>query len=544
MPSNLETLASARYDVLVVGGGIHGLFAAYDAAGRGLSVALLEQGDLGSGLSSSHMATLHGGWHALERGDIRGTRRMIAERRTWARIAPHLLRPLPFLLGTYRWTRRSRVMIRAGFAAYDVLGRARNIGVSPELHLPKARLESAAATRRLFPGIAEANLGGGAVWYDYHTPHPERLTWTVALAAERAGARLANYSEVLGPLRTGTVVRGARVRDVLTGREFDLEAPVIVLAAGSHLGALMAAFGATGAPPLLRSMNLLLDRPARDIALVASAGRQALMAVPSRGHVLVGAFQPAQDVARPEAALATTDIDACLAAANSAFPALCVERKDVRLLQHGLLPAVIRRGRAEPLSVPRVIRHRGEGMPGLFSLVGASYTTARWAASCAVDAVCAVLRRSPVRCRTATETLPHAGIEDVEGRLAETLRDLGTALPRETREHLADWYGTEASDVVRHAASTHLLDRVSEDSPVLSGEIAYAVRCAHARRLSDAVLRRTPLGAAGLPGPHALSRAADIMAAPLGWTPGQRADEIALVQAMYPAAGLPATTES
>ena len=116
----------------------------------------------------------------------------LRERRAWARIAPHLLRPLPFLMGTYGWSTRSRWALRAGFRLYETVGRARNRGISPELHLPRARLESAAATRRLFPGVSERGLSGGAIWYDYQTLHPDRLTWTVVLAARQAGAVLAN----------------------------------------------------------------------------------------------------------------------------------------------------------------------------------------------------------------------------------------------------------------------------------------------------------------------------------------------------------------
>jgi glycerol-3-phosphate dehydrogenase len=130
MSNPSDESSPARADLLVVGGGIHGLFAAYDAAARGLSVVLVERADFGSGLSFNHQRTIHGGLRALEHGQIGKVRQQIAERRTWARIAPHLLRPLPFLIGTYRWTRRSRWMLKAGFAAYDFLGRSRNAHVS------------------------------------------------------------------------------------------------------------------------------------------------------------------------------------------------------------------------------------------------------------------------------------------------------------------------------------------------------------------------------------------------------------------------------
>ena len=140
MTRDLARLTASRFEVLVVGGGIHGLFAAYDAASRGLSVALVDSGDFGGGISFNHQRTLHGGLRALQSGQLRKCREQIHERRAWARIAPHLVRPLPFLLGTYRGTKRSRLAVRAGFKLYDLIGRDRNRGVLPELHLPNGRL--------------------------------------------------------------------------------------------------------------------------------------------------------------------------------------------------------------------------------------------------------------------------------------------------------------------------------------------------------------------------------------------------------------------
>lgn len=532
----LDGLTGHRFDLLVIGGGIHGLFAAYDAAQRGLSVALVEGADFGSGLSFNHQRTIHGGLRALQHGNLRKTRQQTGERRTWARIAPHLIRPLPFLLGTYGRGRRSRLALRAGFRVYDAVGRARNAGVTAELHIPNTRLESMAATRRLFPGIDERGLTGGGLWYDYQTRHPDRLTWTVALAAEQAGARLVNYAQAVGALEAaGGRVTGARVRDVLSGREVNVEASVTLLAVGSALSAVIPLFGATGAPPLVRAMNVLLDRPARDIALAAAgASGRMLTAVPWRGYVLVGTDQSPDIVAAPEPRPPASALEAFLSDINVAFPRLAATRSDVRIIHHGLTPAVADRGRIDLMPEPLVIRHQAQGRAGLLSLVGVKYTTARRAAEEAVDAVIGEIgTRSGRPCRTSSTILPHANIADAEGLLIETARGLQVNLDRETLDHLAGWYGTEAPAVVRYASKTGLLDRLSEAAAVMTGEVAYAVEFASAVRLSDAVLRRLPLGSAGHPGHTALQRAADIMGAKLDWTATRRLDEIALVDGVY-----------
>ena len=537
MPNRLSTLPDQKVDLLVVGGGIHGLFAAYDAALRGLSVVLVDRADYGSGLSFNHQRTLHGGLRALQRGQIGKVREQIRERRMWARIAPHLIRPLPFLIGTYGWGTKSRWAMRAGLRAYDVIGRRRNAGIPAELHLPKTRLESAAATRRLSQGVREARLSGGAIWYDYQTKHPERLTWAVALAAMQAGARLINYVEATMPLLAGGRVAGARVRDTLTGAEAEVTASATLLAVGSAAPLVGEAFGAGGAPPMLRAVNLLLNRPARDIA-TAAAGRSGRMltAVPWRGFVLVGTHQSDTAVDARETQAPDEAIDACLADANHAFSQLKVSRQDIRLVHHGLTPARVTGGRADLLPEPIVTHHAAAGRPGLFSLIGVKYTGARRAAERAVDAVTAEVGGGRRRARTADVVLPHADIADVEGRLIETARGLGVMLDRDVIEHLGSWYGTEASDVVRYAIETGLLARIDAAQPMLAGEIAYAAANAHAVRLSDVVLRRTPIGSAGHPGVGMINAAADLMGDRCGWSVEQRAREIADLERVYPAA--------
>lgn len=531
MPRDLDTLTRDPFDVLVVGGGIHGLFAAYDAALRGLRVALVDRDDFGAGLTFNHQRTIHGGLRALEKGHLVRTRRLIAERRTWALIAPHLLRPLPFLIGTYRFSRRSRWAIKAGFRLYDVIGRARNRGISPELHLPRARLESAAATRRLFPGVAERGLTGGAVWYDYQLTHPDRLTWTVALAARQAGAELHNYVEAVGPLESRGRPGGARVRDRLTGAEADVRARLVLLAPGGQLGPVMASFGLQGAPPMLRAMNLLLDRPARDIATVAPGptGR-VLTSVPWAGRVLVGTHQSPAPIEAGDAAPPAEAVEAFLREANETFPTLQATARDLRMVHHGLTPAVVRGNGADLMPESRVIRGPAGGV---VAVVGVKLTTARLTAAAAVDAACRDLPGARGRCRTAEAPLPHAGIADVEGRVIETARGLGVTLDRDIVAHLAGWYGTEASDVVSFAASRGMLDRLTPDVPVLAAEIAYAAAHTQAARLADAVLRRTPLGAAGHPGRPALERAAAVMGSELGWSDDRAADEIRSVEQVY-----------
>src|SRR5436189_898029 len=116
MTRDLDALTGGTFDVLVVGGGIYGLTVAYDAALRGLSVALVERDDFGSGASFNHLRTIHGGLRYLQSLDLGRARESVRERRTIARIAPHAIRPLPFAVPLYRSLLRGKLAMRAGFA--------------------------------------------------------------------------------------------------------------------------------------------------------------------------------------------------------------------------------------------------------------------------------------------------------------------------------------------------------------------------------------------------------------------------------------------
>src|SRR3954451_7823727 len=133
-PRDFAALGTQDFDLLVVGGGIHGLSAALAAAGRGLRVALVEEGDFGGSTSFNHQRAAHGGLRSLQSGRLGHARESILERRALARMAPRLLRPLPFIIGTYRSIVKNRLALRAAFKLDAWLARDRNEGVEPELH--------------------------------------------------------------------------------------------------------------------------------------------------------------------------------------------------------------------------------------------------------------------------------------------------------------------------------------------------------------------------------------------------------------------------
>jgi len=122
VPANrLAGLEGAALDAVVIGGGMAGAGVARDLALRGASVALFEKGDFASGTSSKSSKLIHGGLRYLELGDFKLVRESLREKKTLERLAPHLVRPLPFLVPVYRGAARGLITVRVGMWLYDLL---------------------------------------------------------------------------------------------------------------------------------------------------------------------------------------------------------------------------------------------------------------------------------------------------------------------------------------------------------------------------------------------------------------------------------------
>jgi glycerol-3-phosphate dehydrogenase len=533
---DVSRLESTAYDLLVVGGGIYGLACAYDAASRGLRVALVESGDFGSGTSFNHQKTAHGGLRSLSTGNLRRARQMIHERRTLARIAPWFLRPLPFIVGTYRSLARNRVALRAAFALDGWIGRRRNEGVDDQLHLPAPKLISKSQILKFFPGIRSEGLTGGAQWYDYQMVEGDRLTLAFGAAADRAGADLVNYVDVVEALKEGGRIAGMMARDRLADRLLPIRATVTLNAAGAQAGAVMRMFGVNRPFPLLKAMNLVTSKPANDIALAApTANGRMLTLVPWKGRAIVGTGQSTRVVEKLDASVTTSEVELFVAEVNAAFPALDLRPADVTLVHRGLLPAVTgRNGAADLLAAPLILDHAAEGADGAITVVGVKYVSARGVAARAVDAVARRLGRRAPPSRTASTTLPGGAVADHEGLAIETARKLHSDIPLATLTHLSSLYSEAAADIVRLMVERDdLRAPVSADAPTVGAEVVHVIRHEMAIHLADIVVRRTGLGAAGHPGPPAVAACARIAAGELGWSSAQEAAEIAAVDRVY-----------
>lgn len=533
-------LAGNVFDVLVVGAGIYGATIAWEAASRGLSVAIVDAGDFGGATSANSLKTVHGGLRSLQRGALGEMRQFIRERRTLLRIAPHLVEPLPFLIPTSRSVTRNRVSMRLALVANDLIAADRNRGLHRDRRLPPGRLLTRAELDLRFPGLPATAATGAALWHDAQMFSSERLVLGFIHSAIRAGAVAVNHCAVTAFTSEGGRVTGATVEDRMSGTRTDVAARVVVNAAGAWARALAGLAGNGAADPLLprysKALNLVTRRPAPPCGLGGLSDGRFFFQVPWRGRAIVGTSHTVFEAPADALRVTRRDVEALLADVNRAFPAVGLTPEDVTLVHRGVLPmrGISGSGEIQLAKESQVRDHAADGLPGLVSVIGVRYTTARHTAEQCVDRLFSRLDRPSVASRTASTVLAGGETGPVDAFLARMRALAPRDLTDEQVTRIARAYGAAAEQVLADLTAVDTLRQpLSPDCSVTAGEVRYAVRKEMAVTLADALLRRTEAGALGHPGRAALDAAASIMARELGWDQARVAHEIESVEDVY-----------
>lgn len=487
----LTSMIETPVDVLIVGGGITGAGIARDAALRGFRTALVDKSDFGAGTSSHSSRLIHGGIRYLEQRAFHLVFEASRERRVLLKIAPHLVRPLAFLFPVYRGGRIGAWKLRAGMWLYDLLAAFRNVR--------RHRWLRAKKVRRVEPGLRDRGLVGAALYYDAQVDDARLVIATIRSAA-RAGALVANYVETTALLKPDGRVRGAAIRDVLTGQTGTIHASVVVNATGPWSDALRRLDDPSAAPLLRPTKGAHVAVPRRRmsnehaVTLLSQIDGRVMFVLPWGDLSYIGTTDTDADSSPDDMRVTSADVTYLLRSANAAFPGAHLTTNDVVSAWAGLRP-LLRQDHANPSQVSR--EHRiEESAHGLVTIVGGKLTTYRVMARDVVDRVAKrlhMLDGRPVAERPPTDRLPLAGGEaaalDV---LIEAARSRGAS--EATARHLVASYGSEA------AAVLNLVDRErSLGEPILSGrpeiwaEVTYAVEREMAMRLQDILVRRLHL---------------------------------------------------
>jgi len=524
----ISKLKSKGYDVLVIGGGITGTCVARDSALRGFTTACVDKNDWAFGTSSRSSKMIHGGIRYLEMFEFHLVFEACRERRQLLLNAPHLVYPQAFTFPIYKGDKNGIFMIGMGLWLYDIMALFRNVE-NHKMYLGKKALE-------LEEGLDEERLKAIGVFYDCSTDDG-RLTLAFALSAIDAGADCANYVEVIELLKSGDRVCGARVRDNLTGEEFEVESRVVLNAAGAW-DDVVCDLDEPGAPSklqLTKGAHLVVprDRARTKYALpIVSPTDKRMMFVVPRGHfTLIGTTDTYYHEDLDNPFTTREDAEYMLEAANYSLPRAHLDMGDIVSTYAGLRPLAMTEG-GEDVAESKVSReHRiYQGRSGLITIAGGKLTTARSMAEEMVDMAARMLLKgfrikAKDPCRTMNNPIigtPEPGTEARVRALAAQVKfddDVLFGLLKQGS------YALGVLSLVDEDGT--LADRLSPDIPYIKAQVRFAVEGEMAKTLDDFMVRRTEIFYyAPDQGLSAAPDVANMMGDLLGWDKAERKRQV------------------
>ena len=526
IPQDIETYS---FDLIVVGAGINGAGIARDAAMRGLKVLLLDKGDVASGTTSWSTRLIHGGLRYLEYYELYLVHESLSEREKLLKIAPHLVKPLPFIIPVYDYSKRGTVLVRLGMIGYDTLSWSKS--------LDRHKMLSREEVIERIPGLEAEGLLGAAMYYDGQVEYAERLAVENAVSAREHGTVVLTYAGVDRLVVEDGDVAGVEFTDLLGGGEYTVRAPVTVNVAGPWVDEVLRRMDFAEERMIggTKGSHLIVDpfpgAPAGE-ALYAEAkqdGRPYFI-VPWNGRYLIGTTDIRYEGDLDEVVASEEEIDYLINETNTVIPSANLTRDKVLFTYSGIRPLPFETEGAEG-SVTRghlVYDHATHDprIGGLISIIGGKLTTYRNLARQTVNKVYEKLGSKTPECRTDLISLPGGAAVDFDEFAANF--KLTSGLTEELAVRLLRLYGTRAPEVLAEAGEDHSLrvplgPSASPETGIIGAEVLYAFRRELAEKLGDVLLRRSMVGMGPKVGLDVDKAAARVAVKHLGWSQ-ERAD--------------------
>ncbi|MEK7286915.1 MAG: glycerol-3-phosphate dehydrogenase/oxidase [Nitrospirota bacterium] len=486
MGANLSNLPNKHFDLIVIGGGITGCGIAREARLRGLSVALFEKGDFAGGTSGKTSSLAHGGIRYLAQGAFGLVAESIEERHKLLQMAPHLVSPLPFLFPIYEGRSRGKTTVQLGMTLYDKMAGKNALGAY--------RFLSPAQTLFLEPNLSGERLRGAALFWDCQMDDA-RLCLSTLLSAQEMGAEVYNYTEVIGLIRHGKNICGVRIKEVASGRAYDVDAKVVINAAGVWADSVCKMEGnySERVRPT-KGIHLVLPKVTEKHAIVLPGQEGRIFFVmPWRDHTLLGTTDSDYSGSLDQV---TSDDDEgevkSLINETAAFLPIVAQEKV--LARFAALRPLVHGGGANPLAVSR--KEKIEWTKGgMLVVIGGKFTLFRKIAERVIDAVIKAHPAIQASKRPETEPLIYgAPTVPIQAYIQQESKRKDLPVSGALLEHLIRSYGTKYQAVLDCANNDPALLKpmTALGYPILA-EVSYAVLHEHATHLSDFMLRRTRL---------------------------------------------------
>ena len=511
-----------EYDVVIIGGGISGAAVAYDAALRGLSVALVDKDDFGSKTSAATSKLIHGGLRYLANFEFGLVRESLKERRILENIAPNFVYPIPnMILTDNNSVKNKKIILKIGMILYDILSFDKRFTWDRSKALPLHSSLSLEKTIETEPSVSRAGLTGSLVYYDCASIYPERLTLAFIKSAAAEGADVANYMEVTGFLNEGSAITGIMVKDLISGKKGSISGRVIINCAGPWADHVLSfTTGHSHGEVMRRSegIHIITRKLARKhlLSAMTPSGRH-IFIIPWRNHSLIGTTDKEYIGSPDDWKITRQSIDELINEVNISFgPDLNIKYEDVLFCYGGLRPLV------EDQTVDvyessrkyEIFDHSVDGLEGLITVEGGKYTTSRKLAESVMKTAYAKLGMPFSPSETKNRFLTGSEIPDIEEFVDYTLQKYNNINPG-VMDFLARIYGSEIDEVMSYAAAYKTVP--ASLTREMLAQTEHAVKSELAFTLPDILFRRTGIGSLGHPGRKTLNDLALFAGKLLGW---------------------------
>ncbi len=462
-----DIVATAQWDVIVVGGGATGLGTALDAATRGYRTLLLEAWDFAKATSSRSTKLVHGGVRYLQQGNVKLVLEALKERGRMLRNAPHLAHARAFVVPAYQWWEFP--FYGVGLTMYDVLAGAQGLG--------RSRILSRSSALNALPTIRQHGLKGGILYYDGQFDDSRYAMALMRTLFDHGGVAL-NYARVTGLLKSGDVVSGVSVEDADGGARFDCQAKVVINSTGIFSDDIRRMDEPQAKKMLAVSQGSHVVLPREflpgDSALMVprtSDGR-VLFAIPWHDRVVVGTTDDPVPKAEYDPAAMTDERDFLLEHIEK-YLGRKPAASDILSVWSGQRPLVRNEDVSETAAISRehtILVSKSK----LVTILGGKWTTYRRMAEDVVN-----------------RAAPLAGLKDAPSKTA----DLHLHGWTETGVNGDSWrkvYGSDWSEIEELSAEfPEWAEPIHPRLPFIKAEVVWAARYEMARTVEDVLARRT-----------------------------------------------------
>jgi glycerol-3-phosphate dehydrogenase len=520
MKRQFGDLFQKTYDLIIIGGGIIGAGVARDAALRGLDVLLVEKEDFAYGTTSRSTRLIHGGLRYLRMLEFRLVWQDLHEREVLLHIAPHLVNKIEFAIPLLRSRPLYRLSLPFGLFLYDILASGKSLPSHQHLSLNR--------TLQVEPALGHtSDLTGSYIFFDCQAQNMERLCLENALSAAEKGACILNHAEATDLLFESAVVTGVRIRDSITGKDYDARGRVVLNAAGPGANLLWNKLNIKHSINLRRTkgVHLITHKLANHaLVLFAKSDGRLFFIIPWNDWSLVGTTDTGYSGDPDSVSTDKSDVDYLVKETRNYFPQFKLE--DIYYTMAGLRPLAASGNTAESniSRAHKLIDHeRKDGVKGLVSIIGGKITAYRAIAEEAVDVVCKKLDIK-ASCSTSKVLLPGAlDLDQLD--IHKVAREQG--LPVETINYLVRIYGSRLYSVLEYVEKDRrLASPIAPGYPDIRAQIKHAVREEEALTVNDFLFRRSILGLGPSQGRGAVETVIQEMASLLDWSEGEKQKQI------------------